>query len=180
MQQRNIHTCRRVVFLVYAAAVMVLVAPYVSHPSPLSNRAAHAILAVVARALFLLWAVLTYYWAPSKLLATLQLPVALCLTAMAAQLEGRAVFGALGLPEVPFMLLLYGTTVAVVLFPVLGLRRAARLAKSLQGCCHSCGYDLRGNVSGRCPECGTGVESSTGASDDQKVRGQRAKPVSRR
>ncbi len=23
------------------------------------------------------------------------------------------------------------------------------------GCCPACGYDLRGNVSGRCPECGT-------------------------
>ena len=25
------------------------------------------------------------------------------------------------------------------------------------GCCSSCGYDLTGNVSGRCPECGTGT-----------------------
>lgn len=23
--------------------------------------------------------------------------------------------------------------------------------------CHACGYDLRGNVSGRCPECGTAI-----------------------
>ena len=26
------------------------------------------------------------------------------------------------------------------------------------GHCHTCGYDLTGNVSGRCPECGTPVE----------------------
>ncbi len=25
------------------------------------------------------------------------------------------------------------------------------------GCCGKCGYDLTGNVSGRCPECGTEV-----------------------
>jgi len=25
------------------------------------------------------------------------------------------------------------------------------------GCCRVCGYDLTGNVSGRCPECGTAV-----------------------
>jgi hypothetical protein len=25
------------------------------------------------------------------------------------------------------------------------------------GCCRKCGYDLTGNVSGRCPECGTAV-----------------------
>jgi uncharacterized paraquat-inducible protein A len=26
-----------------------------------------------------------------------------------------------------------------------------------KGCCHSCGYNLTGNVSGRCPECGTEI-----------------------
>ena len=25
------------------------------------------------------------------------------------------------------------------------------------GCCTNCGYNLTGNVSGRCPECGTGI-----------------------
>jgi len=28
------------------------------------------------------------------------------------------------------------------------------------GCCAACGYDLTGNVSGRCPECGTAVPSA--------------------
>lgn len=27
----------------------------------------------------------------------------------------------------------------------------------LPGCCSNCGYDLTGNVSGRCPECGTEI-----------------------
>jgi hypothetical protein len=26
------------------------------------------------------------------------------------------------------------------------------------GCCPHCGYDLTGNVSGRCPECGTAIK----------------------
>ncbi|GMU84539.1 MAG: hypothetical protein AMXMBFR47_44080 [Planctomycetota bacterium] len=30
-------------------------------------------------------------------------------------------------------------------------------------CCSKCGYDLTGNVSGRCPECGAAVEAKTGA-----------------
>lgn len=37
------------------------------------------------------------------------------------------------------------------------LRRARRFADH---CCARCGYDLTGNVSGRCPECGTTRESS--------------------
>ena len=30
----------------------------------------------------------------------------------------------------------------------------------LKGCCQSCGYDLTGNVSGRCPECGMATDRS--------------------
>jgi hypothetical protein len=32
------------------------------------------------------------------------------------------------------------------------------------GCCRNCRYDLTGNVSGRCPECGTTVPQAAGAS----------------
>lgn len=31
------------------------------------------------------------------------------------------------------------------------------------GRCRNCGYDLTGNVSGRCPECGAAAEAKTGA-----------------
>lgn len=31
------------------------------------------------------------------------------------------------------------------------------------GCCHNCGYDLTGNVSGVCPECGGAITSGSPA-----------------
>jgi hypothetical protein len=37
-----------------------------------------------------------------------------------------------------------------------------------RGFCHSCGYNLTGNVSGRCPECGRGIEID---SIDQSTEG---------
>ncbi|HWE93601.1 MAG TPA: hypothetical protein VG269_06460 [Tepidisphaeraceae bacterium] len=47
---------------------------------------------------------------------------------------------------------------------VRGLLRAQRGVRGIRGvlrvdrgCCQSCGYDLTGNVSGTCPECGTKV-----------------------
>lgn len=43
--------------------------------------------------------------------------------------------------------------VAIVLY-----RRAARFGAARRGCCHVCGYDLRGSLeAGRCPECGTPI-----------------------
>jgi hypothetical protein len=36
-------------------------------------------------------------------------------------------------------------------------KRHARRRRRSQGRCAACGYDLRGNVSGRCPECGEAV-----------------------
>ena len=41
---------------------------------------------------------------------------------------------------------------------VLGWRRWRRKKKGL---CWNCGYDLTGNVSGVCPECGTKVHGAT-------------------
>ena len=39
---------------------------------------------------------------------------------------------------------------------LLGLPTVRRLRRRpLPGCCHACGYDLTGNTSGVCPECGT-------------------------
>ena len=40
-------------------------------------------------------------------------------------------------------------------------RRAARVElRRTNGLCVNCGYDLKGNVSGVCPECGEPVENS--------------------
>lgn len=41
--------------------------------------------------------------------------------------------------------------------------------RGAHGLCTQCGYDLRGNVSGRCPECGTSVKVDASS-------GQRARP----
>lgn len=50
--------------------------------------------------------------------------------------------------------------------PVVGLLAAASLVimwqtrrRISEGHCRACGYDLRGNESGRCPECGAGVNA---------------------
>lgn len=37
--------------------------------------------------------------------------------------------------------------------------RRARLKRAAKGLCTRCGYSLRGNVSGICPECGTPVRT---------------------
>ena len=54
---------------------------------------------------------------------------------------------------VPFLIFAAYPTVALVRGP---LRRCRRRRKGL---CVECGYDLTGNVSGVCPECGTEAES---------------------
>ncbi|MDB5355283.1 MAG: hypothetical protein JWN24_1736 [Phycisphaerales bacterium] len=40
---------------------------------------------------------------------------------------------------------------------LMGYRRS--LIRLGRGCCRGCGYDLTGNTSGVCPECGTRIES---------------------
>jgi len=57
--------------------------------------------------------------------------------------------------------------VALVAFAILirEYRRWRRSAGSGTRC--PCGYDLTGNVSGRCPECGTALNSGEGARDRQ-------------
>lgn len=58
---------------------------------------------------------------------------------------------------------LLGSSVILIVFlgPVIGVLIAALLMKRIDrdhayppGTCRSCGYNLTGNVSGRCPECG--------------------------
>jgi len=46
----------------------------------------------------------------------------------------------------------------VIAFCVLGaMMMAAATRRRPPGCCVQCGYDLTGNESGRCPECGRDV-----------------------
>ncbi len=44
-----------------------------------------------------------------------------------------------------------------VAFGIVSLREALR-KKIPPGCCQHCGYNLTGNVSGTCPECGATLE----------------------
>lgn len=53
----------------------------------------------------------------------------------------------------PLVLMLAFPTIALVHGSVRRWRRRRR------GLCTSCGYDLYGNTSEKCPECGTGIES---------------------
>ncbi len=57
---------------------------------------------------------------------------------------------------------LWFPTVTLVLLSCLLYRASTR--SSSPGFC-SCGYDLTGNVSGRCPECGRGVEKQMPAAE---------------
>ncbi|NLX23240.1 MAG: hypothetical protein GXY55_16435 [Phycisphaerae bacterium] len=47
--------------------------------------------------------------------------------------------------------------IASLILLIYGIRQRRRLAISPRAICRSCGYDLQGNVSGRCPECGTEI-----------------------
>ena len=39
------------------------------------------------------------------------------------------------------------------------LSRHERWSRTQEGCCSQCGYNLRGHVSGACPECGRDIET---------------------
>lgn len=57
--------------------------------------------------------------------------------------------------------LTFGTCALVVWrHPVIGIIRGLRRRRDGAEYCSGCGYNLTGNVSGRCPECGTAVKSA--------------------
>lgn len=51
---------------------------------------------------------------------------------------------------------LFGVLPAISLTKFLRARQKSQRVK--HGCCTACGYDLAGNVSGVCPECGTAIQ----------------------
>lgn len=68
------------------------------------------------------------------------------------------------MPGMPPMDVVYGLGTAIVIGLVLIFlaacippRRRAKPSKHPPGHCRSCGYDLTGNVSGVCPECGSQI-----------------------
>ena len=56
------------------------------------------------------------------------------------------------------LVVLFGVMPAIWLVKFLRAYQVSHRIK--QGCCTACGYDLAGNVSGVCPECGTAVDNS--------------------
>jgi predicted RNA-binding Zn-ribbon protein involved in translation (DUF1610 family) len=58
---------------------------------------------------------------------------------------------------IPYWLLCAGTSLFLIRFLI---RRRRSDAESRSKLCATCGYDLTGNVSGRCPECGTLIDGA--------------------
>ena len=59
----------------------------------------------------------------------------------------------------PYWILVF----ALAILPLLWLwRRRRRMALERVGCCATCGYNLTGNVSGICPECGKAISAGRG------------------
>lgn len=65
-----------------------------------------------------------------------------------------------------YLLVLFGVWPLAVLLPA-PLRLAYRRKR---GRCLVCGYDLKGNVSGRCPECGTPMASGLAVAESRDRR----------
>lgn len=105
----------------------------------------------------------------SNTLACYHAIVAFVLTGLVTQASSAVVWVAVLRFEWPSWL-----TVVLYLVPfvaagiafVISRRRSERDEGVARGCCARCAYDLTGNVSGRCPECGcatpTTRESDTG------------------
>ncbi len=73
---------------------------------------------------------------------------------------------------VSFHVLLLAGFVAVPFGLILALRlirRTRRTLRSRNSLCKTCTYDLTGNTSGRCPECGTPIHAANSRSDLQQT-----------
>lgn len=53
-----------------------------------------------------------------------------------------------------------GLWAAVTVGAVAATRRTRVYLRRKKGCCIHCGYDLRGNTSGTCPECGSATAAA--------------------
>ena len=77
-----------------------------------------------------------------------------------------AVWFGLGLGRWAY-LVVYGTMALAVVVVIMMLfqRDIARRARRTSGRCRVCGYNLEGNVSGVCPECGRPIRGERAARD---------------
>jgi hypothetical protein len=60
----------------------------------------------------------------------------------------------------PMAMLSAGVALFIIVLHIIGRRDSLRTRFSNSARCRDCGYDLTGNVSGRCPECGITVVAS--------------------
>lgn len=79
---------------------------------------------------------------------------ALVLCAGGAALYCGGVVVAFALEVTPLVVLLPATFALMILAYLLYGREGIRRRRRAKGLCAACGYDLTGNVTGRCPECG--------------------------
>ena len=84
----------------------------------------------------------------------------LCMAWLCAVTSGFLTIGLWGLGKWYLVLSLLGGTLIAV-GAMVGVRR---LHPHPAGCCEKCGYNLMGNVSGICPECGTATEAGSSSS----------------
>ena len=60
-------------------------------------------------------------------------------------------------PDFRYYLFVVPYWIILVLSAIIPLRALLRRRRSVEGGCQNCSYDLTGNTSGVCPECGTAV-----------------------
>jgi hypothetical protein len=58
-----------------------------------------------------------------------------------------------------FMPLAVAPFILLAIFVLADKLKALSTRRLKPGVCHHCGYDLTGNTSGRCPECGQAIDS---------------------
>lgn len=99
---------------------------------------------------------------PARTIGAAAVALGGCLIAMLAHLatakQGSAVdFSEPALAAVPCGIIMFGPVLYCITYFFAGLIWPAGAPPENRPMCLHCGYDLRGNTSGKCPECGTPI-----------------------
>jgi hypothetical protein len=82
-------------------------------------------------------------------------------TLMNAAFDGAIVLGLMH-GALPIVAITAGIGMCIWLLHVVGRRASLKMRFTRRPVCLCCGYDLTGNISGRCPECGRAVDGPIG------------------